>query len=104
MTHFLTKLVAEYLKEMIPLKACARCKSKQWNQSPRRKTKHTKQNSKFHKLHASMGIDKIDLFGHDMLTTKRILAYGRKLEKARIELEKAEREHRDIMKKAGIIS
>jgi glycyl-tRNA synthetase beta subunit len=37
-----------------------------------------------------------------MLTTKRILAHHRVLEKRRVELEKAEEYDRDLMKKAGI--
>ena len=95
-------LADEYLKKMVPPKACARCKSKYWNQSPRRNTSHTKEDSKFHKFRRLSGYDKLEVFGHDMLTTKRILARHRVLEKRRVELEKAEEYDRDLMKKAGI--
>ena len=47
-------------------------------------------------------LKKLEVFGHDMLTTKRILAPHRLLEKAKLELEKAEEEDRDLFKKAGI--
>ena len=90
------------LDNRTPPKACARCKSKQWNQSPRRKTSHTREYSKFHKFRTLTGIDKLVLFGHDMLTKKRILARHRVLEKLSLEVEKAEQDLRDKAKTCGI--
>lgn len=76
--------------------------SKYWNQSPRRNTSHTKQDSKFHKFRRLSGYDKLEVFGHDMLTTKRILARQRVLEKRKLEVEKAEQDLRDKAKLCGI--
>jgi hypothetical protein len=95
-------LVDEYLKKMVPPKACARCKSKYWNQSPRRNTSHAKEDSKFHKFRRLSGYDKLEVFGHDMVSTKRILARHRVLEKRRLELEKAKEDLRDKAKICGI--
>jgi hypothetical protein len=87
---------------MVPPKPSVRCKSKHWNQPPKRKTSHTVEDSKFHKFRRLMGYDKIEQFDHVMLTTKRILAHGRILKKRRFELEKAEQDLRDKAKLCGI--
>ena len=75
-----------------PPKACARCKSKYWNSPFKRKTDRTsKETTKFstHKLRSYMGSDKMEFFGHDMLSLKRILADSRRTSK-RIERDDKE--------------
>lgn len=60
-----------------PPKACARCKNRYWNSPYKRKTRRTSiQTGDFstHKLRSYMGSDKMEFFGSDMITTKRILA------------------------------
>ena len=79
----------------IPPKACARCKSKYWNSPPKRKTKHTsKETSKFsqHKLRSYMGSDKMEFFGHDMLSLKRVAA------DYRATLQRMDRDEKEIKK------
>jgi hypothetical protein len=70
--------------------ACARCKSKYWNIQPTRKTKRTiaKNGNKIDKFRED---DKLELFGHDMLTLKRFLARESKHKKQRKLIEEAEK-------------
>jgi hypothetical protein len=79
----------------IPPKACARCKSKYWNSPPKRNTKHTsKETTKFsqHKLRSYMGSDKMEFFGHDMLSLKRVAA------DYRATLQRIDRDEKEINK------
>jgi hypothetical protein len=71
------------IRETAP-KACARCKSRYWNSPPKRKTRSSSiETTDFsaHKLRSYMGSDKMDFFGHDMLTGKRVLADIRRTKK-----------------------
>ena len=71
-------------------KSCARCKSKYWKSLPKRKTKHTPDPKK-------------GVYGHDMLTTKRIRAEQREIIRCLAELDKREKFLDDYCKKRNIV-
>lgn len=87
-----------------PPKACARCKSKYWNSPPRRKTHHTSKETTSYSQHQlrTMELEKMAIFGHDMLTTKRLRMEKRKIKKAMAIIEKREKELERLKKEFGI--
>jgi len=85
-----------------PPRECARCKSKYWNKEPVRKTQYTiaKTGTKIDKYRED---DKLELFGHDMLTRKRLLAQKAKIDKAKHDLEMSQNQFNELMKKLGVV-
>ena len=88
-----------------PPKSCARCKSKYWNSPPKRKTSRTSiETTEFstHKLRSMMGSDKMEFFGHDMISPKRILADYRRTSRRIAEDSKEIKRLKEFAKKKGI--
>lgn len=92
------------LMNRAPPKACARCKSKYWNSEPKNKTPHTKKEtlSEGQHKHRSEEPDKMGLFGHDMLTSKRLRAEEREIKRRLASIEKREKFLEDFCKEHDI--
>jgi hypothetical protein len=86
----------EYMLEsMKPPKACARCKSRYWNLPPKRKTKRTSLDKSEDRLVDLMilgGMDKLNIFGHDMITAPRLRAFIKNQSKILTMMDKIARE------------
>lgn len=88
--------IYETIANLVPPKACARCKSRQWNKEPVRNTKRTVAVPEKYDSLGFTTFDKIDNFGHNMLTLKRLKAHKRIIDKKIRELEKAEQDLNNI--------
>ena len=82
-------LTAEDILKVVPPTSCARCKSKYWNIDPKKKTSHTTNRAgklsekqvKSRDLFRTISPDKMNIFGHDMLTVTRINSTKRQYNK-----------------------
>jgi hypothetical protein len=82
-------VTGEDILKVFPPKSCARCKSKYWNLEPKRKTGHTtnrigklsEKALKNRELLRTISPDKMNIFGHDMLTVTRINSTKRRYKK-----------------------
>jgi hypothetical protein len=88
-----------------PPKACARCKNRYWNSPPKRKTRSSSpETTDFgrHKLRSMMGSDKMESFGHDMITAQRMRADYRETKKRMDRDDKEIKKLKELAKKWGL--
>ncbi len=84
-------------------KACARCKSRYWNLPPKRRTvyttnkpgRFTQKELDYRDMIRSINPDKMNIFGHDMLTVKRQKSMIRKTIQAQKAMTNIERINED---------